>query len=109
MTQTEHPSHQDPRAPASDAYDSRGSAALTLDDIEIQVVRDPLSEIEIIADPILSSARVSVVLPTLNQADNLPHVFERMPRDLFEVILVDGNSTDGTVDVAPTYGLAWWP
>jgi len=100
VTQTEHPSHQDPRAPTSDAYDSRGSAALTLDDIEIQVVRDPLSEIEIIADPILSSARVSVVLPTLNEADNLPHVFERMPRDLFEVILVDGNSTDGTVDVA---------
>ena len=27
-------------------------------------------------------------------------MFERMPRDLFEVILVDGNSTDGTVDVA---------
>ena len=67
-------------------------------DIEIQVVRDPLSEV--LVDPILSSPRVSVVLPTLNEADNLPHVFERMPRDIFEVILVDGHSTDGTVDVA---------
>jgi glycosyltransferase involved in cell wall biosynthesis len=44
--------------------------------------------------------RISVVMPTLNEADNLPHVFERMPRELFEVLLIDGNSTDGTVDLA---------
>jgi len=73
---------------------------LTLDDIEIEVVRDPLDGIKELRDPTLSAVRVSVVMPALNEADNLPHVFERMPIDVFEVILVDGNSTDGTVDVA---------
>jgi len=44
--------------------------------------------------------RVSVVIPTLNEAENLPHVLPRLPRDLFELILVDGHSTDGTIEVA---------
>lgn len=43
---------------------------------------------------------VSVVIPTLNEAENLPHVLPRIPRDVHEVILVDGHSTDGTVEVA---------
>jgi glycosyltransferase involved in cell wall biosynthesis len=44
--------------------------------------------------------RVSVVIPTLNEARNLPYVFDRLPAGLFEVVLVDGASTDGTVEVA---------
>ena len=44
--------------------------------------------------------RVSVVIPALNEAGNLPHVFERLPDGLHEIILVDGHSTDGTVEVA---------
>jgi len=43
---------------------------------------------------------VSVVVPALNEARNIPHVFERMPEDVHEVILVDGFSVDGTVAVA---------
>jgi glycosyltransferase involved in cell wall biosynthesis len=43
---------------------------------------------------------VSVVVPTLNEAANLPHVFARLPEGLHEVILVDGHSTDDTIDVA---------
>ncbi len=43
---------------------------------------------------------VSVIIPTLNEAENLPHVFEKLPGDLHEVIVVDGRSTDGTVEVA---------
>jgi glycosyltransferase involved in cell wall biosynthesis len=43
---------------------------------------------------------VSVVIPTLNEAANLPHVFARLPPDLHEVIIVDGHSTDDTVAVA---------
>jgi glycosyltransferase involved in cell wall biosynthesis len=43
---------------------------------------------------------VSVIIPTLNEAENLPHVFARLPEGLHEVIVVDGHSTDGTVDVA---------
>lgn len=45
-------------------------------------------------------ARVSVVIPTLNEEKNLPHVFARLPDGLHEVIVVDGNSTDDTVAVA---------
>lgn len=43
---------------------------------------------------------VSVVIPTKNEARNLPHVFAELPDDIYEVIVVDGNSVDGTVDVA---------
>lgn len=46
------------------------------------------------------SPRVSVVIPARNEAPNLPWVLSRLPDDLFEVILVDGHSTDGTVGVA---------
>jgi glycosyltransferase involved in cell wall biosynthesis len=44
--------------------------------------------------------RVSVIVPTLNEARNLPHVFAELPRGLHEVIVVDGFSTDGTPEVA---------
>jgi glycosyltransferase involved in cell wall biosynthesis len=44
--------------------------------------------------------RVSVVIPAMNEARNLPHVFGRLPADVYEIVLVDGNSTDGTVEVA---------
>ncbi len=54
-----------------------------------------------ITRPSRSVARVSVVIPTLNEAANLPHVFARLPfEELFEVILVDGHSTDDTIEVA---------
>jgi glycosyltransferase involved in cell wall biosynthesis len=43
---------------------------------------------------------VSVVIPTLNEAANLPHVFERIPDCVDELIIVDGNSTDDTVRIA---------
>jgi glycosyltransferase involved in cell wall biosynthesis len=43
---------------------------------------------------------VSVVIPTKNEARNLPHVLAGLPEGLHEVILVDANSTDGTVEVA---------
>ena len=43
---------------------------------------------------------VSVVVPAMNEAANLPHVFEAIPEDVLEVILVDGRSVDETVAVA---------
>ena len=43
---------------------------------------------------------VSVVVPALNEAANLPFVLPRIPSDVHEVILVDGHSTDDTVAVA---------
>ncbi|WP_433296096.1 glycosyltransferase family 2 protein [Actinoplanes sp. CA-030573] len=42
---------------------------------------------------------VSVIVPALNEARNLPHVLARLP-EVDEVILVDGGSTDDTVGVA---------
>ena len=44
--------------------------------------------------------RVSVVIPALNEARNLPHVLASIPPDVHEVILVDGHSVDSTVGVA---------
>lgn len=49
--------------------------------------------------------RVTVVIPALNEAANLPHVLPRIPRSVHEVILVDGASTDGTAEVTR----ALWP
>lgn len=43
---------------------------------------------------------VSVVIPALNEAKNLPFVLPRIPPEVHEIILVDGFSTDDTVQVA---------
>ena len=48
----------------------------------------------------MRSVSVSVVIPALNEAECLPHVLNRLPSDIDEVILVDGASTDGTAEVA---------
>jgi glycosyltransferase involved in cell wall biosynthesis len=44
--------------------------------------------------------RVSVVIAAMNEAENLPYVFARLPHGLHEVVLVDGHSVDDTVAVA---------
>jgi glycosyltransferase involved in cell wall biosynthesis len=43
---------------------------------------------------------VSVVIPALNEARNLPHVFTTLPGGIHEVIVVDGHSVDDTCAVA---------
>ena len=43
---------------------------------------------------------VTVVLPVMNEAANLPHVFDSLPDWIDEVVLVDGRSTDDTIEVA---------
>ncbi|MGL4306193.1 MAG: glycosyltransferase family 2 protein [Mycobacteriaceae bacterium] len=44
---------------------------------------------------------VSVVIPAMNEAKNLPHVAALMPKDAIdEIIFVDGHSVDNTVEVA---------
>jgi len=43
---------------------------------------------------------VSVVMPAMNEARNLPHVFAKLPLNLHELIIVDGHSVDDTVAVA---------
>lgn len=44
--------------------------------------------------------RVSVVIPAMNEARNIAWVLGRLPASVDEVVLVDGNSTDGTVEIA---------
>lgn len=64
---------------------------------EFHEVAAPLMD----GDPLVPAPiRVSVVIPARNEARNLPYVLARLPRNLFEVILIDGRSTDDTVDVA---------
>ncbi|HET9224074.1 MAG TPA: glycosyltransferase family 2 protein [Roseiflexaceae bacterium] len=41
-----------------------------------------------------------MIIPALNEAENLPHVLPRIPAWVHEVLLVDGHSTDGTVELA---------
>ncbi|MFJ2111950.1 glycosyltransferase family 2 protein [Streptomyces sp. NPDC087850] len=43
---------------------------------------------------------VSVVIPAMNEAENLPYVFKSLPDWIHEVVLVDGDSTDDTIRVA---------
>ena len=45
--------------------------------------------------------KVSLIIPTLNEGKNLPLVLPLIPKDwVDEVILVDGRSTDRTIDIA---------
>ena len=48
--------------------------------------------------------RISVVIPARDEAANLPTVLASLPDDIFEIVLVDGGSTDGTVDAAKAAG-----
>jgi glycosyltransferase involved in cell wall biosynthesis len=47
-----------------------------------------------------SGFRVSIIIPARNEARNLPHVLEALPVGLHEVIVVDGHSSDDTIEVA---------
>jgi len=42
---------------------------------------------------------VSLVIPALNEERNLPNVLSQLPPDVHEVVLVDGRSTDRTLEV----------
>jgi glycosyltransferase involved in cell wall biosynthesis len=50
--------------------------------------------------PLNERPSVSVVIPTVNEAANLPHVLPRIPKWIDEVVVVDSQSSDGTVEVA---------
>jgi hypothetical protein len=43
---------------------------------------------------------ISVVVPAMNEEGNIGHVLKELPEGLHEVILVDGNSADDTIEAA---------
>src|SRR3954471_5713243 len=52
-----------------------------------------------------SPVRVSVIIPTHNEAQAIERVLADLPSDLTtEVIIVDSNSTDGTPEIAARMG-----
>ena len=49
--------------------------------------------------------RVSVIIPCLNEAQAITRVLDELPRELItEVLVVDGNSSDGTPEIAARRG-----
>ncbi|RWC56608.1 MAG: glycosyltransferase family 2 protein [Mesorhizobium sp.] len=60
----------------------------------------PPDPIEFALQRALTLPRVSFIVPTLNEAENLPWLLPRIPSWAHEIIIVDGRSTDDTVAVA---------
>ena len=48
----------------------------------------------------IGEGEITVIIPALNEAENLPWVLSRMPTWIDELLLVDGHSSDGTVALA---------
>jgi glycosyltransferase involved in cell wall biosynthesis len=61
-------------------------------------LQDPLPRQQV--SPTLVLPRVSFVIPTLNEEKNLPYLMPRLSEWAYEVIIVDGRSTDRTVEIA---------
>ncbi len=84
-----------------------GAGDLSAQYARIEVAQDDSTTIDLVAEEELEreqgAATISVVIPTLNEAENLPHVLPRIPSWIDEVIIVDGLSTDDTIAVARRY------
>jgi glycosyltransferase involved in cell wall biosynthesis len=65
-----------------------------------QVVGLAPAPIDLALERSVALPKVSFVVPTLNEAKNLPWLLPRIPDWAHEVIIVDGRSTDDTVAVA---------
>lgn len=66
----------------------------------IDLRRSPVLDLRSPAARTGDGVRVSVVVPTLNEAENVTEVLPTIPPWVHEVLLVDGGSTDGTVEAA---------
>jgi glycosyltransferase involved in cell wall biosynthesis len=64
------------------------------------VLRTETSLVSNTARSDLNASKVSVVIPAKNEAANIAWVLRQMPPTVDEIVLVDGHSIDGTVEVA---------
>lgn len=48
--------------------------------------------------------KISLIIPTLNEAKNLPFVLRQIPQYVDETVIVDGYSTDNTAEIANQLG-----
>jgi len=89
--------------------DAGGATESRLAPVQVRPVRPPPSAVwrakpapqaQARSKPSTKPPAVSVVIPTLNEARNLEHVLPALPEALHEVILVDGGSSDDTLEVA---------
>lgn len=56
--------------------------------------------------PSIKKRTVTLLLPTLNEVDGFKAIFPQIDRDLFdEILVIDGKSTDGTVEYANSHNL----
>jgi hypothetical protein len=72
---------------------------------ETALISSPMHPVTPVGFRVLSEAlaiapRVTVVIPAMNEARNLPYVFATLPPWIDEVVLVDGQSSDNTVALA---------
>jgi glycosyltransferase involved in cell wall biosynthesis len=44
--------------------------------------------------------KISIIIPVKNEADNINTLLDHLPLNRYEIIIVDGNSTDKTVSIA---------
>jgi glycosyltransferase involved in cell wall biosynthesis len=92
-------SHGAERTPAAALNGNGGAERAGLRDTDVprasKLVRDFVEG----RDP-PREVMVSVIVPALDEARNLPYVLPRIPKWVHEVVLVDGGSLDGTVEVA---------
>ncbi|MBA3865456.1 MAG: glycosyltransferase [Solirubrobacterales bacterium] len=75
-------------------------AGLPLIEVEALAVHDALPYTGPDRRDLHRQPKVSVVIPAMNEEQNIGPVLRQLPDDLYEVILVDGNSHDNTVAAA---------
>ncbi len=81
-----------------DGYSDKSEISHAVGDVS--VLEDPLPAEARARSTRVSVPRVSIIIPTLNEAENLKLLLPRIPEWVYEIIVVDGRSTDGSPEVA---------
>ena len=80
--------------------DSSSAGAMAHGTIPVQLALRARGRPNGAADVVGADVRISVVIPAMNEEENLPHVLPTAARFANEIVLVDGHSSDETVAVA---------